>query len=310
MRRRISVGDRIGQLVVIDVIETKAAVRQDGKRRYDNGRVRCKCDCGRTIERAIISLQPSRTRSQTTMCEECRYKATFPVDAETDAKQCIKCKHSLPLSAFETRGVRGRKRPECKSCTSDTNMARERKRYAEDSEYRAKRREMATDYRRKHPEVAVKNLAKHRERMSADAEYSARISTQRSESAKRWRAAHPDRAASSNRRKYLANVEAIKLRSREWSAKNADRFREIHRAVQQRRRTRTHGTVTVEEFNEQREVFGHRCAYCLMPVEKPQMEHVIPICRGGENTIDNVVPSCAPCNLSKGSSGPLRMINR
>ena len=56
---------------------------------------------------------------------------------------------------------------------------------------------------------------------------------------------------------------------------------------------------------------GH-CAYCgkLMDLyynkESPNeimfMDHILPKCRGGHNTIDNLNPSCRNCNAIKGRS--------
>lgn len=39
------------------------------------------------------------------------------------------------------------------------------------------------------------------------------------------------------------------------------------------------------------------CAYCGGPVQ--HIDHVIPLSRGGSNWPANLVPACAPCNLSK-----------
>ncbi|MFJ8394370.1 HNH endonuclease [Streptomyces sp. NPDC094144] len=40
-----------------------------------------------------------------------------------------------------------------------------------------------------------------------------------------------------------------------------------------------------------------RCCYCDAPAE--HIDHVTPISRGGDDTLDNVVPACASCNLDK-----------
>lgn len=45
------------------------------------------------------------------------------------------------------------------------------------------------------------------------------------------------------------------------------------------------------------------CSYCGKEISRKSMhiDHVIPISRGGVNSIDNLVPSCRSCNLSKGT---------
>ena len=42
------------------------------------------------------------------------------------------------------------------------------------------------------------------------------------------------------------------------------------------------------------------CAYCGAQSDKqPDPDHVVPLSRGGDNTIDNVLPACRPCNTDK-----------
>jgi hypothetical protein len=45
--------------------------------------------------------------------------------------------------------------------------------------------------------------------------------------------------------------------------------------------------------------YGGACAYCDSPAE--HLDHVVPLSKGGTDTEDNVLPACAPCNLSKGA---------
>jgi 5-methylcytosine-specific restriction endonuclease McrA len=43
-----------------------------------------------------------------------------------------------------------------------------------------------------------------------------------------------------------------------------------------------------------------RCQYCGTEHGKLTLDHVVPRSRGGESVWENVVTSCAPCNLRKG----------
>lgn len=45
--------------------------------------------------------------------------------------------------------------------------------------------------------------------------------------------------------------------------------------------------------------WSHTCAYCGAPAE--HLDHVEPLSKGGTDTEANIVPACAPCNLSKGA---------
>jgi 5-methylcytosine-specific restriction endonuclease McrA len=46
---------------------------------------------------------------------------------------------------------------------------------------------------------------------------------------------------------------------------------------------------------------GWRCAYCGTASGRLTLDHIIPRSRGGDSVWENVVTSCAPCNLKKGN---------
>jgi 5-methylcytosine-specific restriction endonuclease McrA len=48
---------------------------------------------------------------------------------------------------------------------------------------------------------------------------------------------------------------------------------------------------------------GHRCVYCGA-TNRLTLDHVVPRSRGGDSVWENVVTSCAPCNLRKGNRLP------
>ncbi len=45
---------------------------------------------------------------------------------------------------------------------------------------------------------------------------------------------------------------------------------------------------------------GWRCVYCGSSGGRLTLDHVVPRSRGGDSVWENVVTSCAPCNLRKG----------
>lgn len=46
----------------------------------------------------------------------------------------------------------------------------------------------------------------------------------------------------------------------------------------------------------------HACAYCCDPAE--EVDHIIPLCRGGLSQDDNLTAACVRCNRSKGGLTP------
>ena len=47
-----------------------------------------------------------------------------------------------------------------------------------------------------------------------------------------------------------------------------------------------------------------RCVYCGTSTGRMTLDHVVPRSRGGDSVWENVVTSCAPCNLKKGNRLP------
>jgi len=67
--------------------------------------------------------------------------------------------------------------------------------------------------------------------------------------------------------------------------------------------TRVHGDgYTAQEWYAKVRSYGGQCHYCheKTPSSMRERDHLVPIARGGSNTIDNVVPSCRDCNRAKG----------
>jgi HNH endonuclease/Helix-turn-helix domain len=49
---------------------------------------------------------------------------------------------------------------------------------------------------------------------------------------------------------------------------------------------------------------GYSCVYCGYKGSALECDHSIPLSRGGDNSIENLVTACRPCNLSKGAKLP------
>lgn len=75
------------------------------------------------------------------------------------------------------------------------------------------------------------------------------------------------------------------------------------KAGAQRRRAReagAHGQFTWTQVVGLFLKFDRRCAYCSTPIAgQPDPDHVVPLSRGGANSIHNILPCCKPCNSDK-----------
>jgi len=76
----------------------------------------------------------------------------------------------------------------------------------------------------------------------------------------------------------------------------------VHVTNRQARLANAEGTHTAEDINMLYEKQCGKCAYCGVPVGSIyDVDHVIPISRGGSNYPDNLAIACPLCNRSKGS---------
>lgn len=100
---------------------------------------------------------------------------------------------------------------------------------------------------------------------------------------------------------YLANRDELIAAAALWGAANRA-ARKLIAAKYKARRRGWEGEgpgVSLADWTRTLNRFRHRCAYCDTQSTALQMDHVVPLSRGGSHAIGNVVPACPPCNLSK-----------
>jgi 5-methylcytosine-specific restriction endonuclease McrA len=126
---------------------------------------------------------------------------------------------------------------------------------------------------------------------------------------------------------YLKNKEHIRNQQKEYQRKNRDRNARLQKAFRKRnpdkaasygrlRRALLRGNkVSKYSLQEVLQIYGTDCHICNQPIDLNaprfqgkigwrhglQIDHIVPISRGGSDTIDNVRPVHGFCNLSKGN---------
>lgn len=79
----------------------------------------------------------------------------------------------------------------------------------------------------------------------------------------------------------------------------------VHASRRRKRMRDAEGHFDATDVDEIRDLQDNRCCYCGIPFhDDSEIEHIIPIARGGDNSPDNIALACTSCNRSKGVSLP------
>jgi 5-methylcytosine-specific restriction endonuclease McrA len=162
------------------------------------------------------------------------------------------------------------------------------------------------EYRRKRPEVVQRHRREYYERnrdavkatSQAYRDSNREVVRERDKvyaQTKRDRSAHSERG----RRYYAANRERIRERHAAWRLQNPDAMSTYLAARRAKEREAKRWRVSPREWDRAVQRCGGLCSYCgeRRPLER---DHVIPLHRGGDHSVGNLLPACRSCNRAKG----------
>jgi 5-methylcytosine-specific restriction endonuclease McrA len=91
-------------------------------------------------------------------------------------------------------------------------------------------------------------------------------------------------------------------RSRKWAEGNAEKVK-VAKANNRRRRRATknasNGHFTAEKFDALCSDYGYACLCCGATDRRLEADHVVPLTKGGSDSIGNIQPLCGECNRRK-----------
>lgn len=215
----------------------------------------------------------------TTMCKACKNSIDrakrIKVNVKKGYKICTKCNKELPatLEYFrkKEKGKYGLS-AQCKECDKEYYGSNKKRILATQKNYAQEHKEKITAYR------------------------------------KEYRKNNRQKILENDRTYYLNNIEKF----REYEKKNKIRifkcrkkYRETHkdqfkfyRQNREAKKRELPYSLNKKQWVKIKQYFGNKCAYCGK--EEPlAQEHFIPLSKGGEYTINNIIPSCKSCNSSK-----------
>ena len=192
-------------------------------------------------------------------------------------KACSRCGEVKPLEAFKkaknrVNGVSSW----CKACHNRSSQA------------------LSTRYKAYGPtkHVDEKTCSQCQQVLPVDAFYMNRLAADWRESA-----CKPCKLAL-NAATYAANPRKHRALVQRWEKQNRDKVRGY---VKQRRAKRKNASVsdlTEQEWLTLLAANGNACAFCGSGDDLTQ-DHAVPLSRGGEHTLTNIIPACRSCNSRK-----------
>jgi 5-methylcytosine-specific restriction endonuclease McrA len=100
------------------------------------------------------------------------------------------------------------------------------------------------------------------------------------------------------------NRDGIRKNHKAWRTKNPEKARANRRASGHKRREwciiNGNNTLTSKDVYRLLRT-SDNCFYCKKLCEEKHIDHIIPVSRGGQNCLENVVVACTTCNLNKGN---------
>lgn len=134
-------------------------------------------------------------------------------------------------------------------------------------------------------------------------DYARRNATVNSERSRVWRLDNKDRPRVKGKPEDLRAATARFRKTHPERVRSAlARYNAAHPEKSQAERARRRGApgsgLTLDQWLEIVEAFRERCAYCD-ELTQLEIEHVVPLSKGGRHAPENIVPACGPCNKQK-----------
>lgn len=193
-------------------------------------------------------------------------------------KTCTKCKANLPTTSFykcskNKSGLMG-------ACISCSKLAVKSSVSKKPEHYKAKKQEWVAANRDRKQQYWRNYYAK-------DPEKFRKRSRDWGNQNKAWR-------AEKNRQYKEANKERLLAAQKEKRKNNPEKVFSGNHVRRQRMADNGLFVVTKKDFLR---LMSSPCLYC--GGKTVEIDHIIPLSRGGRHSIGNLAPSCGPCNRSK-----------
>lgn len=235
-------------------------------------------------------------KSRCKICYKNRIKIQKIISKE-GYKICTKCQNELLASDEYFKVKKGGKYgldAVCKDCQHDAYINKREYYINKSKKYYEENKETILEKSKDY------NIEHKKDKKIYDKEYAIKNKGTKSKYAKEYVKKNKEKIEEYRKKYYKENKERITIINNRWKLNNLDRVRIIRKRRKNKKKTSI-STLTVEQWQQIKQKFKNKCAYCgkELPLEQ---DHFIPLSKGGEYTINNIVPACRHCNASKNNS--------
>lgn len=169
-----------------------------------------------------------------------------------------------------------------------------------------RQREYNKWYKEEFKEELREKNANNRERIrKREREYAKKNKERLALKRKEWQQNNRERINKTKRERYKVTKDKILEREKRWRENNRDRYHAIKHSGYQRRKKLINGGPSSTELADWVENQEKICFWCDKYVAKGyHLDHFFPLSKGGKHSLDNLVISCADCNIKKQAKLP------
>ena len=207
----------------------------------------------------------------------------LPLD--TPQKQCSTCLHSYPATPqffCKDRTKQDGLHTTCKVCNKARCKA-----------YREAHKEQVREQERLYRQAHKEQLAAYIKQWQQE--------NDRTDYKKQWHQAHKEELNARAHERYLSQQEERRARARRYGKTEQGRLvSKTHKSRRKAQKRASAGSYTAKQLQEQFQRQKGKCYWCKVKLGKTwHADHVIPLAKGGSNTIDNIVAACPTCNMRR-----------